>query len=276
MNSLFARFCPSPILCRAVVMLFALSVGTLGIFTSPFAQASDSTAITNDQPATTQSTEKAATTQVVAKISADETATNEGCMLSYTSLFGPYRESGADGNMVIPEQRVVFGGSTSAENILTFKTQGKKVECPLVYQDVAYHLDEKGQRGNRVAMLYYIGCPIALGDDLEPWKDIEMREEVRITITSSTDNVLWSDLHTAVPFYSNGQDIFPVITCANETLVFAKKGMTFHTAKNDYITEKAGALIQFTKDGIKFDGVTKQARSVATQPLPSPPATPKP
>jgi hypothetical protein len=242
---------------------FALSIASLGMVASPFA------CVAEDQAATNQSSEKPAITQPVAKVIADETGPVEGCKLSYTSLMGPYRERGADGVMALPEQRVVFGGKMSEEYILTFRTQGKRVECPLICQDVAYFLDDKGERGKRVAVVSYAGCPMNLGDDLEAQKDIELREEVRIPITSSKDTVLWSDLNAAVPFLSNGQQVFFGATCANVTWVFVTNGMTFHTAKNDYVTEKAGAMIQFTKDGIKFDGVKKQSRSGATSLAPT-------
>jgi len=36
---------------------------------------------------------------------------------------------------------------------------------------------------------------------------------------------------------------------------FAKKGISFTAAGNKYVSQKEGAEIRFTKDGIKLDGV---------------------
>jgi hypothetical protein len=201
--------------------------------------------------------------------------------MSYSSLLGAYRERGDDGVLRLPEKRVEFGEDTGKQFTLTITAMGKSTVCPVAFQDVAYLLDPKGTRGKQVLIFGYEGCPMPLPDKLEAESDIELREELRINITSAAGKVLWADPHTAVPFASNGAELFPASNFANVTWVLVKKGISFAVGADKYVADKDGAQIRFTKSGITFDGVTKIASAsgsgnagpASTQPSATQPAS---
>jgi len=153
-----------------------------------------------------------------------------------------------------PTERVYFGGQGGGA--LLVMTAGATATCPLVCQDVVYVLDEGGHRGKRVPVSMYKGCPIVLGDELSVQRGVEIRVETQIVVTDAKAGVLVVDTESLVPFGANN--------VGNVVWVFGKKGMSFSTKTKHYLTEKVGATIRFSKDGITTDGIRILSRGMPT------------
>lgn len=185
---------------------------------------------------------------------------NKGVSISYSSLVGGYQERGKDGSLGPPERRVVFGDDIRKKHMLTSKAADKTINCPVAWQDVAYFLDEKGQRNGRIGIFGYEGCPFAIEGELEVVKGLEMREKTQIDIDSAMGNILWVSPGSTRPLANQGGRLaVGVEMLGNIVWVFKKKGISFSTKTADYFVEEDGGSISFTRNGIVLEGVHKSS-----------------
>lgn len=179
--------------------------------------------------------------------------------LSYSSLVSYMQVTDENGVWGPPAHHVVFGPDIQERHKIIAKAAGKTLVCPPIYQDVAYFLDDKGQRGRRIAIFGYKGCPFEVKKELGVDKDAEMREETEIVIDDASGNVLWVSEDSARPLASTGSGLAGGCeTLVNVVWVFKKKGTSFSAGDATYVVEKDGARVAFTRNGLVFDGVAKK------------------
>ncbi len=178
--------------------------------------------------------------------------------LSYSSLVS-YMQVKENGVWGPPAQHVVFGPDIQERHKIIAKAAGKTLVCPPIYQDVAYFLDDKGQRGRRIAIFGYKGCPFEVKEELDVDKDVEMREETKIVIDDASGNILWVSEDSARPLASTGSGLAGGCeTLVNMVWVFKKRGISFSAGNTTYVVEREGARVRFTTDGVVLDGVRKK------------------
>lgn len=88
----------------------------------------------------------------------------------------------------------------------------------------------------------------------------------KIMISGIENGLLLPELSSAVPMYigqtNDGKKENKFFTHAiNVSWEFTKSGIFFDTDDAKYISEKAGATIQFTDNGIKMDGIKKMQKT---------------
>ena len=155
-----------------------------------------------------------------------------------------------------PEARVYFGDGMGS---IQQTVNGRDMDCPVVYQDIAYKLDKDGKRTEKMTVSAYGGVAFVVPEDIKVHEDREMRAEVKIEIESVEKGVFLTRKgdKAAVPFLQTGGDLDPsCIMFRNVVWVFASK-MEFSTKKERFTVERPGATLSFTKDGAKLDGITK-------------------
>jgi hypothetical protein len=155
-----------------------------------------------------------------------------------------------------PEERVYFGGGMGS---IQQTVNGRDIDCPLVYQDVAYKLDKDNKRTEKITVSAYGGVAFIVPEKIEVQKDSEMRAEVKIEIEGVEKGIFLTKKgdKAAVPFLQISGGLDPNCTMfRNVVWVFTKK-MEFSTEKERFTVNRPGATISFTKDGVKLDGITK-------------------
>lgn len=158
----------------------------------------------------------------------EEKKEDKAVTISYNSLLSAVTEF-RGGKPVIRAKRLSIGEDLGKQFAVTAKAQGKSVECPLIWQDVAFFLDGYGNRGDSLAIFGYRGCPFAVEGELEVVKTIEMREETKIEIDQVTDNIFWISSESARPLASTGDSLaegYEMIV--NVIWVFKNKGGIIH------------------------------------------------
>jgi hypothetical protein len=179
--------------------------------------------------------------------------------LSYDRLPSFYQERDEKGILGPPAARVNYGDNTRKDVTVTATVGNTTNVCPLIYQDVAYVLDKQGNRGKRIPIFGYQGCPFTIDGPIDVTKDFEMREEITIEIERTSGKLLWVSSKSARPLASTGMSI--ATGCEmfiNTTWSFKSKGMEFCADGQKFATEKDGATIKFTKTGVVMDGVSKK------------------
>jgi hypothetical protein len=182
--------------------------------------------------------------------------------IRYSSLVSFMQVRDDQGVLGPPAQRAELGENIQKEHLLTATAEGRKIECPPLWQDVAYVLNEDGSRGaRRVAIFGYGGCPFAIPSELEVRKSLEMREPLSIEIEDATANVFWLSPTSARPLANVGSRLATGCgTLVNVAWLFKKKGTRFTSGANTYLVERSGARIAFTKTGVVLDGVAKSPK----------------
>lgn len=155
-----------------------------------------------------------------------------------------------------PEKRIYFAeGMGSIQQTVN----GRDIDCPLVYQDVAYELDKDGKRTDEMTVSAYGGVAFVVPKRIEVQKDREMRTEVRIEIESIEKGIFLTKKSdkAAVPFLQISGDLDPNCTMFRNVVWVFNRKMEFSTEKERFTANRPGATISFTKDGVKLYGVTK-------------------
>ena len=184
----------------------------------------------------------------------------ETLSVSFTNLtVTTYKERNSEGRLVHPANRVMFGEAIQSRSAATATVGEEEISCPPIFQDIAYAVDDQGVRGDTIIILGYQGCPFTVNGPLEVRTDFEMREEITLEIEKASNNLLWPSSSSSLPVVFQGQQFyFGVEMLINMTWIFKHAGMKFAAADQEYVTEKAGAKIRFTRQGIVLDGVSRK------------------
>ena len=178
--------------------------------------------------------------------------------LSYDRLPTLYHERDENGILGPPAARVHFGEGTKGVTV-TATVRDTTTVCPLIYQDVAYVLNEEGERGKRIPIFGYQGCPFTIDGPIQVTKGFEMREEITMEIAKASGSLLWVSSKSARPLSTAGMRLADGCEMfINTTWVFTSKGMEFVAGGETYVTKQVGATVKFTRDGVVVDGVSKK------------------
>ena len=183
----------------------------------------------------------------------------ETVSLSYERLPTFYKERDENGILGPPAARVTFGDNTQEDITVTATVRGATNVCPFVYQDVAYVLNEQGERGGRIPIFGYQDCPFTIDGPIQVTDGFEMREEFIIEIESASGSLLWVSPKSARPLgvtgalLAAGYEMF-----INTTWVFTSQGTEFVAGGKKYTTAKDGATVKFTRNGVVLDGILQE------------------
>ena len=69
-------------------------------------------------------------------------------IISYDALISCFFDQDQDGNWLLPEKRINFAENEGKRFAITAQAAGKKLVCPVQWQDIAYILQDDGKRGS--------------------------------------------------------------------------------------------------------------------------------
>jgi hypothetical protein len=190
-------------------------------------------------------------------VSANEGSSAKGALPEYVK---PAYLSGE-----LPDKTVEFGENVRKGNVLSVEIAGQVKKCPLVTQEVG--ILSKGNQTTRIPILSYEDCPIFVDPsrDLVVLDDLAFKETFILKILGAEENVLQTSGRVPFPLGLAHQEILGLAANAQNCIwMFSDKGISFSAGGKKYTSQKEGAEICFTKEGIKCKDVTV-AQSVGTQ-----------
>jgi hypothetical protein len=164
--------------------------------------------------------------------------------------------SGRTASVSVPDQGVEFGPNVKSAHSILVEGGESKTVCGQVSQDVGYALDGAGNRTTQLPLLGFEGCPLVVGEDLEPVAGMEARQRNEIVVESSTGPVL--QVVGSRFFATDGRRLLGGCEMLPNTVwVFRKKGLVFETKSHRFSVEQDGATIAFTRGGVVLTGVRR-------------------
>jgi len=181
-----------------------------------------------------------------------------------------FMEQNEKGRWVRPRKRIYFSPDYGKRFGITVKVGDEIRECALRYQEVADRTIKDGDKITtaEIPVSGYCGAPFAF-TPLEVDTSVVLPQETIIKIEGCRDNALVPTVDSGVPFWvehSGGQlTMQPLVRAIGAVWQFERASISFSAIDSFgntiiYVSEKEGATVKFTKEGLVLTNIRKLCR----------------